>query len=149
LDLEGYASVVRTMDTTDGKRGDIKASLPEEGAMLSVITNSDQAQVLLNGVLIGTGDKVEAGPFEKGRARITVVDGATTVERSLTLPSNGKISLRLTGDNLEDVLPLTQRWGFWVAIGGVAAAGGTAAITTAVLLAPEPIPDADQVVVLP
>lgn len=149
VDASGRASVIRQVDTSDGRRGEVKVTLPEEGTTLKISGGGTDTQVLLDGVAVGTGATVEAGPFEKGRHRITVIEGEHVVDQSVSFPGEGTMALRLKGDSLEEVKPLTQQWGFWAAVGGGTAVVGAAAITTGVLLAPQPIPAGDQIVVLP
>lgn len=146
---EGHAMVIRQVNTSDGSRGEVKATLPEGGTMLKVLGGGTGTQVLLDGVNLGTGPTIEAGPFEKGRHRMTIVEGEHVVDGTVSFSGEGSVAYRLTGDSFEEVKPLTQQWGFWAAVGGGAAVCGAGAITAAVLLAPQPVPDGDQVVVLP
>lgn len=149
LQLDGYATVFRSTDTSDGRRGEVRVTLPEKGGTLTVTTGTADAKLYLNGFLAGTGARIQAGPYEKGRVKVRLERGEEVIEQTLSIPEGGGLSLRVQGDELVEQRPLVQRWGFWAAVGGGVAAGGVAAITTAVLLAPDPIPPGDAVVVLP
>ena len=63
--------------------------------------------------------------------------------------SRSALLLKTTDDGIEKMKPLTQRWGFWAAVGGGAAVGVGAGVGTAVALQPEPLPSGDTVVTLP
>lgn len=143
------ATVVRTVDTSDGSRGELTVSLPKGGSVLKIATGSASAQVFLNGTPIGEGAVVKFGPLEKGHAQVSIdVDGARVTEGE-TIPASGTLLLRRTPDGIEKLKPLTQRWGFWAAVGGGAAVGAGAGIATAVVLQPAPLPAGDTVVTLP
>jgi hypothetical protein len=147
LRLADHASALRGFDNTDGKRTEVKATLPATGATITLATGSDDAKVFVNEVPVGTGATVKIGPLEKGRAHVRVVLGEREATDTVAIPSRGAVSLRVAGDTIVERKPLTQRWGFWAAVGGGVAAGTTAAV----LLAPEPAepPTGDTVVVLP
>lgn len=149
LQFEGRATVVRTVDTSDGSRGELTVSLPKGGSTLKVATGSPSGKVFLNGAPIGEGAVVNFGPVEKGHATVTVEVDGQRVSAGQTLPASGTLMLRRTPDGIERMKPLTQRWGFWAAIGGGAAVGAGAGVVTAVALQPEPLPSGDTVVTLP
>lgn len=142
-------TVFRTADTTDGSRGEVKASFPKNGAVLDLTTNSADAIVLVDGAQVAAGTHVEIGPLEKGRLKLEIHIGDRKIIDTVSLPARGKLALRVAGDVLIERKPLTQRWGFWAAIGGVAVAGGATGVAVAVANAPEPPPVGDTVVVLP
>lgn len=149
LDLAGYASVFRSADTSDGRRGDVRVTLPERGGSLSLATGSAASVLYINGIQVGSGANIKVGPYEKGRLKVRLERGEEHIEQTVTVPENGTLSLKVQGEELIEQRPLLQRWGFWAAVGGGLAAGGAAAITTAVLLSPDPVPPGDAVVVLP
>lgn len=149
LQLAGRAAVVRAVDTTDGSRGELTVSMPKSGSTLKVTTGSPSGRVFLNGAPIGEGGFVNFGPVEKGRATITVEVDGERVSTAQTLPASGAVLLRRTPDGIDRMKPLTQRWGFWAAIGGGAAVGAGAGVVTAVALQPEPLPSGDTVATLP
>jgi hypothetical protein len=149
LDLDGHASIFRTMDTSDGRRGEVRATLPDSGGSLVIQTGGEGAVVRVNGVEAGRGSRVEVGPYEKGRYLVEIIEGEHVLSQTVSFPAQGTASLKRKGEELVELKPLTQRWGFWAAVGGGAAVCGATAITTAVLLQPEPIPTGDVTVTLP
>ncbi len=149
LRLADRATVVRTVDTTQGIRGDVTVSLQEGGSLLKVTTGDAAAKVYLNGAEIGVGSVVKFGPVEKGRATVAVEVGGARVSDAFNIPSSGTLLLKRSDTTLEKQKPLLQRWGFWAAIGGGVAVGAGAGIATAVAAQPEPLPSGDTVVVLP
>ena len=56
LKKKGYASVFRTMDTSDGSKGKIKSSMTKMGASLVVRTNDSKADVYVEDTLVGTAN---------------------------------------------------------------------------------------------
>lgn len=149
LQMEGHAAVARSVDTTDGSRGEVAATLPARGGTLVVTTGRPDAKVYVNDALVGEGDAVKIGPLEKGRAKVRVELGDRLATDTLTIPARGQVSLRVAGDNLVQRKPLVQRWGFWAAVGGGAVASGAAAAVVAKMAEPEPPPSGDVVVALP
>ena len=150
VELEGYATVLRAIDTTDGRRGEVIETLSREGGRLTVKTGAEDAQVYVNDVYIGEGKKVKGGPYEDGRARIRVVSASGgSTEGTVSIPAGGAVQAKVAEEGLIELRPLHQRWGFWVVVGGVAAAGGGAAIAAAAAAAPDPVEEGDQILVLP
>jgi hypothetical protein len=149
VQLDGRAAVLRVVDTTDGSRGEVKATLPETGGTVVVTTGLADARVFLDDVLVGTGDEVRVGPLEKGRAKVRVEAGDRQAVDTITVPTRGTVALRLAGDALVERKPLVQRWGFWAAVGGGVVAGGATAGIVAAASQPDPPPAGDTVVVLP
>jgi hypothetical protein len=143
------AGVLRVIDTTDGSRGEVRASLPKTGATLEIATGSPEALVFLDGVRVAEGANVSVGPLEKGRWKVQVRIGQRQIIDTVALPARGTVALRVSGDLLVERKPLTQRWGFWAVVGGAAVAGGAATAAVAVSSAPEPPPTGDTVVELP
>jgi hypothetical protein len=143
------AGVVRLVDTSDGSRGEVKATLPKSGGSLDITTGSADARVLIHGADVGGGQRVELGPLEKGRVKLTVVLGDRKVVDTVAVPARGRLALRVAGSVLVERKPLTQRWGFWAAIGGAAVAGGVTGGVIAAANAPPPPPTGDSVEVLP
>lgn len=143
------AGIVRTVDTSDGSRGEVKATLPKSGATVEVSTGSADARVFVNGAPFGMGQKVVIGPIEKSKLQIRVELGGRAVEDTVAVPARGTVALRVSGDELAERKPLVQRWGFWAAVGGAAVAGGATAAAVAVATAPEPPPTGETVVELP
>lgn len=143
------ASVYRSVDTTDGNRGEVVVSLAREGADLRVATGADDARVYVNDVLVGQGSSVRVGPVARGTASVRVESSTGTATTTLNLPGSGAVSLKVDGSRLARQRPLTQRWGFWAVLGGGAAAGAGVATALAVASQPAPLPEGDVVVVLP
>lgn len=147
--LDGYAASYRAIDTSAGTRGEVVVGLQKKGATLVVTTGSSDATVFVNENNVGSGGNVTAGPIERGRVRVRVVNGEHTVESTLSLPSSGSLAIRVAGNELVERKPLTSRWGFWAAIAGGAVAGVTVATVAAVESEPPPLPTGDSVVTLP
>jgi hypothetical protein len=143
------ATVVRTVDTTDGSRGQVTASLPSGGSIIKVTTGSATGKVFLNGTPIGEGATVKFGPVEKGRAQVAIEVDGDRASASFNLPASGTLLLHRSGDAVEKQKPLVARWGFWAAVGGGVAVGAGAGIATATAVQPEPAPSGDTVVTLP
>lgn len=149
LSLAGRALVARSVDTSDGTRGDVTVTLPESGGSLTVSTGDEAAVVFLNDAPVGTGSTVKVGPIEKGRAKVRVSIGDRVATDTVSVPAHGNVSLRLAGDSLVERKPLPLRWGFWAAVGGGVAAGVTGVAIIAAATEPEPPPAGDTVVPLP
>lgn len=149
LQAPDRATVVRTVDTTDGSRGTVTASLPSGGSVIKVSTGSATGKVYLNGTPIGEGASVKFGPVEKGRAQVAIEVDGDRASASFNLPASGTLLLRRSGDKVEKQKPLVARWGFWAAVGGGVAVGAGAGIATAAAIEPEPAPSGDTVVTLP
>lgn len=149
LSMEGRSLVAKSVDTTDGSRGEVKATLSEDGATLAVATGDEAARVFVDDVFVGAGKLVQVGPFPKGRTRVRVEIGDKRASDTVTLPSRGNVALEVSGGDLVARKPLVQRWTFWAAVGGGVAAGGAAAAVVAAANQPEPPPAGDTVVALP
>lgn len=143
------AVVYRSVDTTDGGRGEVVVTLAKEGADLKVATGAEDAKVYINGVLVGQGGQVRAGPIARGNVTVRVESAEGAASESLALPGSGTVALRVDGARLARQRPLTERWGFWAAVGGTAAAGAGVATALTVSSQPAPLPEGDVVVVLP
>ncbi|MDP2312973.1 MAG: PEGA domain-containing protein [Pseudomonadota bacterium] len=143
------AGILRVVDTTDGSRGEVRATLPKGGGTLDITTGSADAQVLLDGALVGSGPHVLVGPFEKGRLKVQVQIADRKIVDTVSVPARGTVALRVAGDSLVERKPLTQRWGFWALVGGAAVAGGATTAAVVVASAPDPLPTGDTVVELP
>jgi hypothetical protein len=149
LALDGHARVLRSVDTTAGTRGEVAAKLAKGGASLALTTGSDAAQVFVNDAPVGIGATVRVDALERGRATIRVVYADRVVKDAITVPASGSLALRVSGDSVVERKKLTEQWGFWAAVGGGVAAGGTVAAVVANANQPEPPPSGDTVVTLP
>lgn len=154
LDLPGHASVVRSLDTTDGSKGVVDLKLPEQGGKLVVRTPDSAGLVRLNGVRIGQGRKVRLPEVERGRYTLLVSlpDGAFVEERievEDTGANHYKATLQGDALRIKPTTPLTRNWLVWAGVATVAsgaAAGGIIAWNASI---PDPIPEGDVLVELP
>lgn len=149
LKLADRASLLRSVDTNDGSRGEVTATLARNGATLSVTTGADDAWVYVNDVPIGSGGHVSYGPIEKGRIEVRVASGANSVSTAVSLPGSGKYAVKMEDGALVRQAPLVQRWGFWAAVGGGAVAIAGGATVAAVVADAPPLPTGDTVETLP
>ncbi len=158
LEMPNRATVFRTMDTSDGSRGQLEARLPDSGAALKIRTGSADSEVRLEGHLIGTGSSVVIDDLERGIYNIEVsLDGYKSATSRLDVPASGTLIYEAdfrepdanSASRLLAVTPLVQRWTFWTATGAGAAAVGVGGFLLWRALQPEPIPEGDYVVTLP
>ncbi|RME24018.1 MAG: PEGA domain-containing protein [Deltaproteobacteria bacterium] len=154
LDMKGYATMLRTVDTSDGSKGVVEVRLPEDGARLTVRTNRSDARIRLNGVQVGEGRSVRLPLLERGRYTLAVSAPDTpTVETRIEVPESGgawwRARLGDDGGELKPFTPLTRSWYFWAGAGAVAAAGATGGVLAYNATIPDPIPPGDIVVELP
>lgn len=158
LEQEKHATVFRTLDTTNGDIGEIQARLPERGARLVVQTRDPEAEVRLEGQLIGTGRRVVVPELE--RRQYTLEASAPESNGALTridVPRHGRVLYAVdfeptgsdTASSIINRPPLHQRWTFWTATGvstAVAVVGGVLIYNA---LQPEPVPGGDITITLP
>lgn len=157
----GYAAFVKKVLVTGGKTVDVDARLTAVSAVLSVSSDVDGAQVLLNGRNIGTAPlkdvEVPAGPaevavikegFKEDAQKINFIAGKDypVVVRfnpgeTRTLASDRPVANTLTplndvtpvgGVTAKDPEPITTKWYFWTGVAVVVVAA--AAVTTAVVV---------------
>ncbi|MCB9780101.1 MAG: PEGA domain-containing protein [Alphaproteobacteria bacterium] len=154
MELRGYAAVLRTVDTSDGRKGEVSAKLPEKGAALVVKTPSGKATVRLNGVLVGSGRRVRLPELERGRYTLAVDDAQkgsaqTRIDVREKGSSHWKAKLRGAESTIESYTPAHQSWLLWTGLGvvaGGATAGGVIAYNASI---PDPTPEGDIVVSTP
>ncbi len=157
LALDGYADVFRPVDTTDGRKGSLEASLSERGGKLTVKTGADDAVVSANGCELGQGSRVVLPRVDRGTLQLQVTRaGYEPATLSVRLPGNGattvKADLAPTGDGrseLTKLAPFYGRWTFWAATAAVAGGGVAGGVILAKALEPPPPPEGDVLVVLP
>ena len=158
LEMSKRATVFRTLDTSDGSRGQLEARLPDSGAALKIRTGSEDGEVRLEGHLIGTGSNVAIDDLERGFYNIEVSrDGYKPATSRLDVPASGTLIYEAdfrepdanSASRLLPVTPLVQRWTFWTATGAGAAAVGVGGFLIWRAIQPEPIPEGDYVVTLP
>lgn len=149
VSAEGRATVFRRIDTTDGARGEVTASLPSTGTVVKFPPLGTGSELWVAGVKVGTGPDHGLTLLEKGKTSFRIVEGENVAEGTVSLPANGRVVLKTRGRDIVPQKPLTQQWAFWAAVGGGVAAGATAGVVAAVASTPEPLPTGDVVVVLP
>ncbi len=158
LEHKGYATVFRTLDTTDGSRGELRARLPEDGATLVIRTRSAEGEVFINGQSVGVGRTVTLSDLERGFYDVAVIaPGYKSASTRLDVPMVGRTIYATelqpldtrAASRLNPVAPFYQRWTFWTAAG----VGSAATIAGGYLLwqvvQPAPVPTGDVVVSLP
>lgn len=147
--LDGYAVVYRSFDSSGGGRADLAATLDASGAVVTIDAPSDESRSFVEDTEVGVGEAVRLPSVERGKVRVRVVSGERVAEGTVTVPSSGTLALRVAGTRVVEKRALTQTWGFWAAVGGVAAGAAAGGIAAAVALAPEPPPTGDTVMTLP
>jgi hypothetical protein len=155
--LDGYAEVFRIVDTSDGRKGEVIATLREQGGKLVVKTGDDQASVSVNGSVVGQGSRVVIPSVERGSLQVAVsAPDRDPASVSVRIPIRGtvgvKASLVPVGQGSSELVilpPVYQRWTFWAATAAVAGGGVAGGVLLAKALEPPPAPEGDVVVVLP
>ncbi len=151
--MNGYALLVREVDTSDGSKGSVSARLKKEGGKLTVKTADAQATVMVNGVPVGTGKSVSV-KVTRGSYLVDVqAPGMAPAVGSAKVPVKGsvlyKAELAPKKSALTQSTPLTRRWTFWTGVGlGVAAVGTGSAVAVAATR-PDPPPSGDVALTLP
>jgi hypothetical protein len=154
---EGFGSVFREVDTSSGIRGELTVNLPKGGASIKVQTKREDAQVRINGSLVGTGKSVTFA-VQRGVYQMTVYsEGFKPAETRLKAPRKGSLIYKARwaedADAGKSILaaskPLTSSWAFWSTVGGLGAGAGVAAAVVIIGNQPEPPPDGDVLVTLP
>jgi hypothetical protein len=160
----GYAQFVKKVNVVGGRQLEVEAKLAPVSAVISVDSDVDDAQVLINGRLIGTAPVIDyefpPGPvtisvikegFREDQQKLTLVAGKdypievrftpapTTasdrpVEATLT-PVAPPVGPPLVERKAEGSTPIYQRWYFWAGVGAVVAA---AVAGTAVAVSAQP-----------
>lgn len=149
IQADGYATEVRAVDMSGGKRGELDLKLDKGGATVTVETGDAAATVYLDAAPVGTGEKVQVDHLAGGKVEVVVKVADQTIRGSFRVPDNGRLDLRRSGSEIVTRKPLTQRWGFWAAVGGGAVAAGAGAVVVASVTAPPTPATGDTVVTLP
>ena len=157
---KGYASVFRTIDTSAGERGDVKAAMTKIGCNVKINTGIANAEVFIEDTPIASGRTVNAGKLEKGAYSVRILaDGYKTLQSDITVPASGRIKYKATlvpaGES--GTPELAQRksnnaninWKLWGSIGAGAVLTATGSYFIAQAFEPEPAPSGDTVVTLP
>lgn len=147
----GYALVSRSVDTTGGLRGEVEATLSDEGTKLTVKTGASDGAVAVNGVEVGQGRSVSL-IMARGNVDLGVsAPGQGEAEARVEVPLAGTLIYKADfgSGELTEIPPLYRRWVFWTAVGAGTAGVATAATLTAIALTPEPDPTGDIVITLP
>jgi hypothetical protein len=152
---DGYALLVREVDTRDGSKGVVDAKLKSGGAAVTVKTGSPSGTASLDGVPLGTGATLKTEATRGGYDLVVSAEGAEPVSQRVTIPASGgivfKADLAAAGgtSTITELAPLTRRPIFWIAAGGgLALVGGGTGLAIA-LTRPEPDPEGDVVLTLP
>ncbi len=151
--MNGYALLVREVDTTDGSKGEVNARLKKEGGKLKVKTGDANATVLLDGVPVGTGKSVSVKATRGSYLVDVQAPGMAPAVGTAKVPVNGsvlyKAELEPGQSALAESTPLARRWTFWTGVGiGVAAIGTGSAVAVAATR-PDPPPSGDVALTLP
>ena len=151
-------AVLETIDTSDGSKGAVTATLDGKGARVVIQTGDDAATVTLGGVPLGAGKKVDLGELARGRYILEVqAPGRKPASGKVVVPGAGRAAYRadLVADDargrstLQEARAFYEHWAFWTAVGVGAAGATTGAIVVAQGKQPVPLPDGDVSVPLP
>ncbi len=154
VEAEGYATVFRAFDNTDGQRVELPIRLNRRGAALVVKTGREDAELRVDGARVATGARVRLPAVARGTHRFEVVaPGAAPASGRFTIPDGGRLVLQAALDAedsaLVEVPPPWERWTFWAAAGAVAAGGAAGGVLAWRASRPTPVPEGDVVVNLP
>ena len=159
ISRRGYATAFRTMDTTLGNKGIVKASLSKMGSKVVVKTKVKDAEVYIEDHLVGTGRRIKVGKVEKGSYDIRIVsEGHKTLQSDIHIPADGKSTFvaNLVQEEASGSPSISKKgqglsvdWKLWgtVAVGSSVAAAGYYLIGQT--SEPEPAPSGDAVINLP
>ena len=155
ISLEDYGTVFREVDTSDGSKGEVSATLMEDPATLRIKSGVADAEIYVENQLVSNDGRLSIG-LNRGTYEVRVeADGMATASRSVRVPRSGKVNYRANlaeeggRSNLEMVQPLTSRWTFWAALGTGGVAIGVTSAVVAEAMAPEPPPSGEVEVLLP
>ena len=153
----GYSLMFRTMDTSRGNKGEVKAALSKIGSKLIIKTGDSSAEVFIEDTPIGKGKKISVGKVEKGTYDIRIVaDGQKPLQSHIRVPASGKVVYNATlipEDGTGN--PSLDRRGsepnviLFGGLGAGAVVGGVAALIIVQAIQPDPLPSGDIVLELP
>lgn len=156
--LDGYAREFQVVDTSDGAKGQVTATLSKGGAKAVIKTGAADAEVRFKGVAIGTGSKVVIDRLARGRYGVEVVKpGSKPATGRVRVEARGRKIYKATfadegsrdRSRLTELPPVYARWTFWTAVGLGAGGALTGGIIAYQATKPIPIPEGDVVVTLP
>jgi len=158
IEKNGFSTAFRPIDTSDGSRADVMATLTRQGSRLTINTDNPEATVSIEGALIGMGTTVRIPRIERGTYQVSVrapghkpartrMDIET--QRFVTYSAHLQPNDATTRSRLLQNPPLTKRWTFWATVGASTTASTIAIVAIARALQPTPIPDGDIVITLP
>jgi hypothetical protein len=158
LSKKGYATVLRSMDTSLGNKGDVHAAMSKSGAEVTIRTSVPGSQIYLRGFKIGEGSRTSIEKLEEGIYDISIrSDSHKPIYTEIHIPNKGRLlyDAELVGKESPEVsklhvrTPLLERWYFWAGVGGVATASGVTGFLAYLSLQPEPAEKGDVIVPLP
>lgn len=158
VEAEGRGAVYLLIDSSDGAPVSLSPELPRGGAKVRIKTGDEAAVLKMAGVEIGRGALVELGTLAEARLPLVVeAPGRKPADGRVEVPARGRrtwdvdwVAADARGrSSLNEIPPLTRRWGFWALVGAGAAGVGTGVGLAAVANRPVPPPDGDIVVTLP
>lgn len=159
IERRGYATAFRTMDTTLGNKGVVKASLSKVGSKVTIKTKIKDAEVYIEDHLVGTGKRVKVGKVEKGRYDIRIVaDGYKTLQSDIHIPGDGKATFisSLVETDASGTPSMTKKgqgvsidWKLWGTVAASSAVAGVSYYFISQSTEPEPAPSGDAVINLP
>lgn len=153
-----HPALLAVVDTSDGSRGIVDASLKGPGAPVVIRTGDASAEVRMGGLVLGTGKKVDLGKLAKGRYSLEVsAPGRKAATGRAQVNRSGRAAYRVSWvedgergrSRLKEIPPWYLHWGFWTAVGTTTAGATTGAIVAAVGSQPVPIEEGDVSVALP
>ena len=157
---KGYASTFRTLDTSDGERGDVKVAMSTIGSKVIIKTGYKDAIVFIGDIPFEKGRRIRVGQMEKGAYPVRIVaDGYKVLQSNITVPTSGRIKYKasLVPSEESGTPDLTQvrsgnsdvNWRLWGAIGAGTLITATGSYLLVQALEPEPAPSGDTVLTLP
>ena len=155
-----YGTVYRTMDTTQGNKGIVKAKLSKRGAKVKIKTKIKDAHIYVEDALVGVGKKAKLGNVAAGDYNIRITSNThQAFQGTMHIPASGKANFvaTLIPKNEEGIPKLIDtatnsvevNWALWGSVlgGSVLTASGTYFVLQ--MIEPEPAPSGDVVVKIP
>jgi hypothetical protein len=158
ISLDGYARELQLVDTSDGAKGHVQATLSKGGGKAVIKTGASDAEVRYKGVAIGAGSKVVIDRLARGRYGVEVIKpGSKPATGRVRIDGRGRKTYKASfadegsrdRSRLTELPPMYARWTFWTAVGIGAGGALTGGIIAYQATKPIPIPEGDVVVTLP